>query len=386
LSEHRVATLLSTVRRINTEAHPDRTTRVTILGEEIDRLRRERDRLVDGGDLAPVTEDYMSQAYGELLSLISALPSDFARVEESYQRLRNEILAEFRAEKRSPGEVITTYLDKADSLVTATAEGRAFEGALTLLRDPVLIDQLRGDIASLLEHPHSDRVLGGAERSELNATVGLIRGWLARVLAQRARVTQALRDYIVTHDAMRDHELETVLRTIEAEAAQWYAASGPRATHQVTVMPDVGRLPHLRERFHDEGGRVGPEALAEVEVGAVEVVSVADFRFRGGPSLAALDDRLDAVQRGDFDAASLGELFADLPHELRRPVEIFGLLHLANERGLLASGGHETYESVRTDGSIRQLSVPRHDARPGVGGPSAGGAGETNDDDIHGGL
>jgi hypothetical protein len=363
LSEHRVATLLTTVRRINSEANPDRTARVTILGEEIDRLRRERDRLVDGGDLPAVSEDWMSEAYSELLSLVSALPSDFARVEESYQRFRNEILAEFRAEKRSPGEVITTYLGKADQLVTATPEGRAFEGALTLLRDPVLIDRLRADLSSLLEHPHSDRVLGQGDRAELNATVALIRGWLSRVLAQRARVTQALRDYIVSHDAFRDHELETVLRNIEAEATQWYASTGPRSTHGVRLMPDVGRLPHLRERFHDAGAEQGPAPLPDVEGDDDEVISVADFRFRGGPTLAALDERLDAVERGEFDAASLGELFAELPHELRRPVEIFGLLHLANERGLAETGGVETYESVRTDGTSRQLSVPAHLAR-----------------------
>ena len=51
LSEHRIATILGTVRRFNSEANPDRTARVTILNEEIARLRAERDRLVDGGEL-----------------------------------------------------------------------------------------------------------------------------------------------------------------------------------------------------------------------------------------------------------------------------------------------------------------------------------------------
>lgn len=370
LSEHRIATLMSAARRINTEAHPDRTARVTMLAEEIDRLRSERDRLVDGGDIAPVTEDYMSEAFGELHSLIAALPSDFARVEESYQRLRNEILAEFRSEKRSPGEVITTYLDRADSLITSTPEGRAFEGALTLLRDPVLIDQLRNDINALLDHPLSDRVLSRADRAELQGTVGQVRVWLARVLSQRARVTAALRDYIVSHDAFRDHELETVLRNIEAEAVDWYASTGVRATHDVSLMPDMGRPPHLRERFFEVGVEGGPEPLLDTDAeDETTGVSVADFRFRGGPSLAALDERLDAVVSGEFEVDSLGELFSELPAELRRPVEIFGLLHLANERDLSASDDWEVYESVRHDGTTRQLAVPRHGTRP-VEGPT----------------
>ena len=86
LSEHRITTILGTVRRFNSEANPDRTTRVTILNEEIARLRAERDRLVDGDEMLGATEDYMHEGFTELLSLISALPSDFARVEERLSR------------------------------------------------------------------------------------------------------------------------------------------------------------------------------------------------------------------------------------------------------------------------------------------------------------
>ncbi|HET6692946.1 MAG TPA: DUF3375 family protein, partial [Pedococcus sp.] len=134
LSEHRVATILGTVRRFNSEANPDRTARVTILNEEIARLRVERDRLVDGGELEGATEDYMLEGFTELLSLISALPSDFARVEERFATIRTEILSAFRAEDRPAGEVIDDYLARADALMTATHEGRAFEGAFALLR------------------------------------------------------------------------------------------------------------------------------------------------------------------------------------------------------------------------------------------------------------
>ena len=57
LSEHRIATLLGTVRRFNAEANPDRTARVSILGAEIARLQAERDRLVDGAELGVLGED-----------------------------------------------------------------------------------------------------------------------------------------------------------------------------------------------------------------------------------------------------------------------------------------------------------------------------------------
>ena len=97
LSEHRIATILGTVRRFNSEANPDRTARVSILNEEIARLQAERDRLVDGAEMVSATEDYMLEGFTELLSLVSALPSDFARVEERFAQIRGEILAAFRA-------------------------------------------------------------------------------------------------------------------------------------------------------------------------------------------------------------------------------------------------------------------------------------------------
>ena len=99
------------------------------------------------------TEDYMLEGFTELLSLISALPSDFARVEERFATIRGEILAAFRAEDRPAGEVIDDYLARADALMTATHEGRAFEGAFALLRDDALVTQLREDLTALLEHP-----------------------------------------------------------------------------------------------------------------------------------------------------------------------------------------------------------------------------------------
>lgn len=219
LSEHRIATILSAVRRFNSEVNPDRAARVEILDSEISRLVVERDRLRDGGTLPDVSADYLLEGFGELISLIAALPSDFARVEEAYTGLRADVLASFRAEQRPAGEVIDDYLARADTLMTATAEGRAFEGALALLSDDELLLQLREDLAALLAHPLADDILLDVDRRELRGTVALIRSGLGRVLARRSRVTATLREYIVAHDITRDRELDATLRQIHAELA-----------------------------------------------------------------------------------------------------------------------------------------------------------------------
>lgn len=359
LSEHRIATILGTVRRFNSEANPDRTARVTILNDEIARLQGERDRLVDGAEMPSANEDFMLEGFTELLSLISALPSDFARVEERFSQIRGEILAAFRAEDRPAGEVIDDYLARADALMTATPEGRAFEGAFALLRDDALVTRLREDLGALLEHPLSDRLLGDAERAELRGTVRLVREGLDRVLSQRSRVTATLKEYIVSHDAVRDRELEQTLRQVESEMMTWMAATGPRATHDVPLLPARVTVDHLRERFHDPADDVLPDRITAADPDDAPAVSLDTLLAQGGPQLAVLRGRLDDALADLAPARSLGAVFEGLEPALRRPVEILGLLHLAADRGWTSDEGVETYAAVRHDGSRRTFTVPR---------------------------
>ncbi|KRF11311.1 hypothetical protein ASG90_16235 [Nocardioides sp. Soil797] len=359
LSEHRIATILGTVRRFNAEANPDRTTRVTLLNEEIARLQAERDRLVDGAEMVSATEDYMHEGYTELLSLISALPSDFARVEERFARIRGEILAAFRAEDRPAGEVIDDYLERADLLMTRTHEGRAFEGAFALLRDDALVTQLREDLTALLDHPLSDRILGEADRAELRGTVRLVRDGLDRVLKQRSRVTATLKEYIVSHDGARDRQLEQTLRQVESELMTWMANTGPRATHDVALLPSRVTVDHLREKFHDPADDVLPERIAPPSPADAPSLTLAELKAQGGPRLGELRQRLDEALNDRLPADSLGALFDSLEPELRRPVEIFGLLHLAADRGWEGTEDLEEYAAQRHDGSRRSFAVPR---------------------------
>ncbi|MEQ6903453.1 DUF3375 domain-containing protein [Nocardioides sp. YIM 152588] len=359
LSEHRIATILGTVRRFNAEANPDRTARVTILNDEIARLRAERDRLVDGAEMVGATQDYMSEGFTELLSLISALPSDFARVEERFAQIRGEILSAFRAEDRPAGEVIDEYLRRADALMTATHEGRAFEGAFALLRDDGLVTRLREDLTDLLEHPLSDGILGEAERAELRGTVKLVRDGLDRVLTQRSRVTATLKEYIVSHDAARDRELEQTLRQVESELMTWMATTGPRATHDVPLLPSRAGVEHFRERFYDPADDVLPDRITPNVAEEAPRLSLEALKAQGGPQLGPLRERLESALADLLPAGSLGELFETLEPELRRPVEILGLLHLAAGRGWEAERTTESFTAHRADGSRRTFAVPR---------------------------
>jgi hypothetical protein len=360
LSEHRIATIIAAVRRFNTEVNPDRAARVGILNTEIARLTAERDRLLAGGEMPQVSDDYMLEGYSELLQLVGGLPSEFARVEEVFASLRTTILAAFRSDDRPAGQVIDEYLRQADTLMTATPEGRAFEGAFALLRDDELMLQLREDLNDLLEHPIAHDVLVDTDKRELRSTVALIRRGIESVLAQRNRVTAALRDYIVTHNITRDRELDATLRQLDAELATWMSTAGVRAQVPLPLLPARPDIEHLRERFHNTVAESAPPPLQTPEQERPDGLSLEELLLQGGPTVDALRDALNVALAGKGGVASLGELFDQLEQSLRRPVEIFGLLHLATNRDdVRLDDGEEIYRAVRPDGTARPLLVPR---------------------------
>ena len=78
----------------------------------------------------------------------------------------------------------------------------------------------------------------------------------------------------------------------------------------------------------------------------------------GGPSLHRLQEEIDArlADGGPFSAA---ELFAELDDDLRRPVEVFGLLHLlVRMDATIDRDARELVTTVRPDGSVLRLLLP----------------------------
>jgi hypothetical protein len=374
ISESRINMILETVHRWAMEASPDREARIERLSAQIGQMESERDRLLQGGEIMLASDDRMLDGYANLIDLIGQLPGDFKRVEEAVLAMHREIISDFRREDRPIGEVLDEYLRKTDDLTTLTAEGRAFEGAFTLLRDDALLMDLKRDLQAILDHPFA-QVLTPAELREFRGTVTVIRRGIDDVLAQRSRLTATLRDHIVNHDIIRDRELDATLRSISQQLEAWMRTAGPRSAVPVTMIPEPLEIAHLRERFHDPATTAPPPPLDDVSDLAPEPPNIIDIRTQGGPSFRDLRDALlMAVESGDAD--TIGELFGMLPASLRRPVEILGLLHLAASAGIPGAdpptrhggdgslhgrphGSEEAFDTVRPDGSTRRFAGPR---------------------------
>ncbi len=377
ISESRINTILDAVRRWATEANPDRQARIDRLDTQIAQLTAERERLAAGGELTPASEDRMLDGYANLIDLIGQLPSDFKRVEESVLSMHRKIIADFRNENRPIADVLDEYLRKTDELTTLTAEGRAFEGAFTLLRDEALLLDLKRDLQAILDHPFAV-ALTGAEQREFRSTVTILRRGIDDVLVQRARLSSTLRDHIVNHNIVRDRELDSTLRAINQQLAIWMETAGPRAAVPVPLIPTQIDVEHLRERFWDPDNDIPPPALEDVTDQAPDNLDLAAIRQQGGPSLGQLRRELiDAIEAGD--AACVSDVFNALPDELRRPVEVLGMLHLlaGTEAGRpdeqtvdgdalpldehVAGRSCDRFHTLRPDGTARTFLVARRE-------------------------
>lgn len=359
LSEHRITTIVTTVQRLNAEINPDRQARISILDREIAERVAERDRLSAGGEMAAVSGDQVLTGFVEVLGLIADLPSDFARVQEAFVRLRQAILSDFRNETRAAGEVIDDYLRRADELMSGTAEGRAFEGAFALLRDEALLLTLRDNIGALLDHPLAGEILMDTDRQDLRGLVALIRAGMESVLTQRKRVSATLREYIVTHDLTRDRELDALLRALDSQVGSWLEVAGPRASVDLRLLPAVTDVQHLRERFFDTVDDTPPPPLPAPDADPGGVMSLDELRAQGGPTIEALRAALATALAEEDPIPTLGRLFESLDVTLRRPVEILGLIHLAaNRDDVVRTDAEETFEAIRADGALRALRAP----------------------------
>jgi hypothetical protein len=295
------------------------------------------------------------EGYANLVDLISQLPSDFKRVEEAIRGHRDNLLAEFRNETRPLGQVIDEYLVRHDDL-RATPEGKAFDGAFSLLRDEVMLSQLKRDLDVIASHSFTEALTTDEVRA-FRGTVKMVRRSLEDVLDQRSRVAKTLRDHLVNHDAVKERELSDTLAQLNGELAAWIEHTSTRARANVGLLPEpVDTLPHIRERFYDPGDHVAPERLDETTTDAGVALTLEEILRQGGPLLARLAEQLSTI---GAPLTTAGARFAAFPDDLRRPVEVLGLLHLLSKIGALeAAEDREPVVTVRSDGSERLLRIP----------------------------
>lgn len=367
VSLSRVTTMMDVVSRAALAANPDVEERKRRLKEEIQALQDEYHRLNAGGELEEASESELTEQFQNVLRELDGLPSDFRRVEEAVMAMHRTTMRGFQIEDRPLGEVLDDYLDRSSSLMSATPEGKAFEGALELLRNPDWMGRLKSDLDSLLQHPWAGTLLPNETR-QLRTTIDVIKSGINDVLSQRHRLSAMLREHIENYDHVRNRALDATFKAISIEMREWMQTARPRDHVEIELIPQALNIETLKLRVYDPANDRLPEPLADRSDQAPDPISLDELRKWGGPSLQDL--RLEIASRlNTTDAGTAASMFNELPDELRRPVELIGLLHVLTDMDAdLDTTGRELVTAVRPDGTHRDFFIPAVDLATGSHG------------------
>ncbi|QFU98720.1 hypothetical protein KDY119_02239 [Luteimicrobium xylanilyticum] len=375
VSESRIRTLLVALEGLARDARPDRESQQRALREQIARTRdelataeAELRRLEGGGPVVETPEDRLLEQFDNVAALVRELPADFARVAESIAELQRSIVTGLRQDDRPTGEVLGSYLDASDTLMQRTPEGRAFAGAMELLRDPRLLGQLDERVRAVLAHPFADTV--PVERREAVRTLhARLLAAVDAVLDAQTRASRTITQQLTVHNPLRDRELDGALREATAAMADWFGSTGRAARVEPLRWLERARLGRFRAQLHDLRPDTPPDALAGLDDEPDELDGAAELLGgllgMGGPRYAETVAHLARVvrERGDV---TVDEVFAAGPPELRRPVELLGYLELAApgaldallEDGDVPAVRLRRVVTERADGSTRTIVVP----------------------------
>ncbi|PJI93336.1 DUF3375 domain-containing protein [Luteimicrobium subarcticum] len=336
VTRSRLRTLLDAVEHLAQEVDPDVSARRDRIEAEVARLTAELEHLDAGGAAPTVAEDQYVEEAENVLFLVRELPADFARVAESIKGLQREVVAGLRQDERPTGEVLAAYLERAEHLLEATAEGRAFAGAMRLLADAERLDALAAELDLLLRHPYAD-ALDPVQRAELRGITRRIETGLDAVLTQQRRTSHIITTQVRHHDPLRDRQVDDLLREVVSALAAWVPSS--RRGQDVTALRRLPRIDagRLRETTWVPARSAPPADIDVWDDDAGADASLAGARAWGGPHYARLlahaTEHAAATHGGPggapADELDVAAVFESAPGDLRRPVDLLGYLELA---------------------------------------------------------
>lgn len=352
LSESTIATVLHAARQCAMDANPDAQVRLARLDEQIAVLQVERNRIAGGGEIEVASDARMLERLANLNRLLADLPADFLAAAEAIDEIHRELADAFRADDRPASAVIRDYLNRLEAL-GEDARAAAFLGASELFRNDAARQGLRDDLDVFLSHPFTRHA-----RPELLArargAVVLFQSGVDQVLARRRRASETLRARIELRTD-RDGEVRALLDDIGDRLIE-IGRSGRRWNSPPGVLPSEVEVGHLPTRFHDPNDHTPPPPLHDPDFDGHEAggPTFDELRRYGGPSYRALHDAI-ASRLVDHGIVSVAEIFADLDPNMRRPVDLLGLLQLAGAEA--PAGGRMTHQTIRPDGSEVNLST-----------------------------
>ena len=358
MSESRMRTLIEAVQQAAILFSTDYEQGHLVLQQRLEQAQRELDDYEQRGGAEPLTPSRAKDVIHNLEDLMSQLPYDLRRLEEGVHENAMDLIESFRSDERPAGMVIESYLERGENLVANTDQGRSFQDAVRVVGDPAVSESVLSRLDAIAASP----VAGGSPLPQARL---LQRGWnqislgISQVNDENTRASRVIGRSIAQHDVARDRELTNALKRLESLVYEWASGAPRTKTAPFETTFQRWEINSLRNKFWSSPNTTAPPEL-ETGVNDALSLSIEELRRLGGPLTRDVLDAIMLAAPLDEQYINLADGFNGLVEEMRRPVEITGLVQLAANLDIdVSHAAFDEYRCVDADGKESVWVGPR---------------------------
>lgn len=358
LSSPRIETITREIDKLAALVSGDFDEGRRLLVEQLEEAQRALDEFDAGGGAREVTPQEVEARLINVVDLLNQVPHDMRQIEEELKHERDSLFDEFHADARPHGQIVGEYLEKSDKLFNDTDGGKLYNGALEMFAADQFDTQMHHKVRRIARS-YLLATSDVKKRYDIRAAWETVSDGMRAISAVRASCSRAIANAVGSYDQARYRKMTETLKRLES--LMWErAVDGDGAGKGASLMDDLLPAPEieaLHRRLRGPAGYEPPPLLGPG--GDPPAVDLRDLRQRGMPLTKEVIDAFEAML-APGEARSAAQLFLDLPFDLRRDVEVLGLISSACAGELeIREAASDAYECIGADGVRRIWRAPK---------------------------
>ncbi len=362
LSSPRMQIIANEIDKLAALVSGDVEERRRLLVEQLEAAQRALDEFDAGGGVQEPTPEEVQARLVNVVDLLDQVPRDMRQIEEELKHERDVLFDEFHADERPHGQIVHDYLARSDVLFNGTDSGKLYNGALEMFAadrfDIEMHHKVRRIAMSYLLVNFKAK-----KRYDIRAAWETVSDGMRAISAMRSSCSCAIKNAVGSYDLARYRKMTGTLKRLES--LMWARAIGGDGTgklaHGPSLMDDLLpglKVESLQRKLKGPANHQPPPRLTGGEKDAPEV-DMRELRRLGMPLTEEVVDAFEAML-APGQARPAAELYANLSSDLRRDVEVLGLISEACGGGLELEGALvDAYECVGLEGEQRVWLAPR---------------------------
>lgn len=357
LGASRMRTLVDEIGRASVLFAPDYELGLATLEARVAEAQAQLDDYIQRGGAEPISIDRANDTINNILELMSHLPSDLRRLEEDVHARGTALVQAFHEDDRPLGQLIETYVRQGDALLETTDHGRSYTDALKVIGDPTTAADIDDKLDTISRAPIFEKTHWEQSRRLRDAWAQISKG-IGHVNDEESRSSRIINRTVTSHDVVRTRELTRALRDLESLVVTWASMAESDEPGPLDSATGIWSASSLRTRLQSPKPPDPP--LASPEEDPQPPLSFEELRRLGGPQRAEILDAICALVPSGTRRVSIVEAFNGLEPQLRRPVEVAGLVQMACDAGFNPEElARERYLCLDMDGIERVWMGPR---------------------------